>query len=852
MTELTERTRLTTAPPISDRADASRPTPSPDVVGGRGAFGAEARRREDRAHLEGRGRFTDDVAAAAGAVTMAVVRSPHAHARIIRVDTEAARSAPGVIGVFTAEDFSDIGPLRPNWVFPGMAVPDHLVLADGVARFHGEAVAVVLAEDAAVAADAAEAVKVTYEPLPAVTDPRRAAEPGAALVHPDLPNGNVAHHLPLRAGNYAKARQKAAVVVSRRLRNQNLVPGALEPRSVLAEYDPASDEVVVHSSTQAPHAIKRQLSNVLGLAEHRLRVVAPHVGGGFGAKLHLYPEEVLVTALALRLRRAVRWTATRTEDFLTTNHGRDHVQHVEICATADGVITGLKADIHGNVGAYLSGMGVGIPLANCAIMAQGVYPIKNMEIDAYSTYTHTSRVDTYRGAGRPEATYLIERMVDHLARELGMDPAEIRRKNFLQPKDFPHSVPYKGFPYDSGDYEAALQRALELADYPGLRERQAQLRAQGRYLGIGLATYTEFTGIGVGKELAMLGFDFGGWEYARIHVHPTGAVTVQTGTADQGQGHYTSYAQIAAETLQLPLDQIAVTEGDTGTVPFGLGTFNSRSMATGGSAVHECAKKIVAKATRIAAHAMNVRPRDIEYSDGVFRIRKGVRPVAAAHHLAKRSARSALAKLISSVTIYTKPSTGMGRESMTWAEIARLAHFVGVYPKGLEPGLDEDIFYVPKGMVYPFGAYLAVVEVDVETGDITIDRMIAVDDCGRIINPLLARGQVHGGIAQGLGQALMEGAAYAADGRLATMNWMNYPFPRAAAIPHMQTDHTVTLTKINELSVKGIGEAGSIGAPPALVNAVLDALAPLGVDHLDMPLLPEHVKAAIRAGGDVR
>jgi carbon-monoxide dehydrogenase large subunit len=774
-------------------------------------LGTPVRRREDGHHLQGRGRFTDDVAATcpAGVLTMAVLRSPYAHARITSLDVSRARSAPGVIAVFTGADLLDaVEPLVPNWAVPGTAVPAHRALADGVARFHGEGVAAVLAEDAYAAADALEAIEVVYEPLPAVSDPWVAAQDGAPVVHPDLAGGNVAVRLPVQAGDYEGAQREADVTVRRRLRNQNLIPSALEPRAVLAEYDRATDEITVHTSTQAPHIIKRMLAGVLRLPEHRLRVVAPDVGGGFGSKLHLYPEEALVTALSLRLRRSVRWTATRSEDFLATNHGRDHVQDVEVCATAKGVITGIKARIYANVGAYLSGMAVGIPAVNCAFVLPGVYRIRNLDIETVVAFTNTSRVDTYRGAGRPEATYLIERMVDHLARELDLDPAEVRRRNFIPVEDFPYQPPV-GLPYDSGNYEPNLDKALSLVDYPEQRRRQAEMRREGRYLGIGIATYTEFTGIGPGRVLNAIGFRYGGWEYGRVLVHPTGAVTVQTGSADQGQGHFTSYAQIAAEVLELGLEQIAVVEGDTGRVPFGLGTFNSRSMATGGSAVHECSRRILAKVRRIAARALGVDADEVDYAAGVFR--------------------------------------GRDHGSLTWAEVAQLAHFVPTaYPRDLEPGLDEQVFYEPENLPFPFGTYVAVVEVDPETGDITFERMVAVDDCGTIVNPLLARGQVHGGIAQGLGQALLEGARYHEDGTLATTDWMTYAFPRASHVPHMETEHTITPSPLNAMGVKGVGEAGAIGAPPAIVNAVLDALAPLGITHLDMPVTAEQVRAAVR------
>jgi aerobic carbon-monoxide dehydrogenase large subunit len=732
-----------------------------------------------------------------------------------------AAADPGVV-FFLGPGLLEVS--GPSASPPGMRVPVHRVLAGEVARFHGEGIAAVVAADAYTAADAAAAIDIAYAPLPAVTDPWQAAQSGAPLVHPGLASGsadgNVVLRMPIDAGDYGAAREQADVVIRQRLRNQNLVPGALEPRSVLAEYDDRAETVTVHTSTQSPHIIKRMLAEVLSFPENRLRVVAPDVGGSFGSKLHLYPEEVLVTALAIRLRRAVKWTATRSEDFTATNHGRDHVQDVELCATADGVITGIQATLFANLGAYLSSMAAGIPTANCAFMLTGCYRIPNIHVDTLGVLTNTSRVDIYRGAGRPEATYLIERMVDQLARELGIDPAELRRRNFIPKDAFPYQSPGL-FVYDSGDYARNLDTALGLVGYEKLRQEQAELLSQGRYRGIGLATYTEFTGLGPGRDNAAAGFAYGGWEYARVLVHPTGRVSVHAGTADHGQGHATSYAQIAADALGLRPDDIDIAEGDTATVEFGQGTFNSRSMAVGGSAVYECSRKALAKAKRFAAHALKAADvADIRYEAGVF----------------------------------TGPERADGgpARSMTWQDVARLAHFVPDIPPGLEPGLDERVFYDPKGLTFPFGTYIAVVEVDPATGDITIDRFVAVDDCGPLINPLLARGQVHGGVAQGLGQALLEGARYDSEGCLASCDWTTYAFPRAQHIPRLETEHTITPSPFTPLGIKGIGEAGAIGAPPAIVNAVLDALAPLGVTHLDMPLHAEQIRTAIRqaaAGG---
>ena len=558
--------------------------------------GQSLTRREDDHHLRGRGRFTDDVRSAdpAGSLHVALLRSRHAHARIRLVSVERAVKMPGVLTVVTGADLVDtVAPLPTNWVLPGMPVPVHRVLADDVVRFQGEGIAAVVATDAYSAADAADAIDVDYEPLPAVTDPWQAAQPSAPLVHPGLTeDGNIVLRLPIDAGDYASARERADVVIRQRLRNQNLVPGALEPRSVLAEYDDGAGTVTVHSSTQSPHIIKRMLAEVLAYPEELLRVVAPDVGGGFGSKLHLYPEEVLVTALAIRLRRAVKWTATRSEDFVATNHGRDHVQDVELCATDDGVITGIKATLYANLGAYLSDMAAGIPTANCATMVTGVYRIPNVHVDTLGVVTNTSRVDTYRGAGRPEATYLIERMVDQLARELSIDPADIRRRNFIPPDAFPYQSPL--FVYDSGNYEHNLDTALDIVGYDKLRKGTggaSPARPLPRSSGWPPTQSSPALGP-AGSRPPWVSRMAAGNTRGCLSIRPGGS-RAYVGTADHGQGHTTSYAQIAANGARpLHPNDIDIVEGDTARVEFGQGTFNSRSLPVGGTAVHECCEKV--------------------------------------------------------------------------------------------------------------------------------------------------------------------------------------------------------------------------------------------------------------------
>ncbi len=824
-----------------------------------GPLGHPVLRREDERHLRGAGRFTDDLAPR-DAVHLVVVRSPHGHARIRRIDTAAAAGMPGVVSVWTGAELAGApamtgdataGPLRPlpvQWRLPGMAITEHHALAPEVARFHGEGVAVVVAETAEAAVDAAEMVDVDWEVLPAVTDPRAAADPDAPVLHPDLDGaeGNVLVSLPAGGGNFARARRRADVVIQRTLRNQRVQPTPLEPRAVVAE--PGADgRLTVTTATQAPHRIRRFLAESLGIGEHLLRVVAPDVGGGFGAKLHLHPEEVLVAFAARELGRPVRWVATRTEDLLASNHGRDQVQEAELVATSDGRILGLRVRIWAGVGGYLSGMGAGVPAINTGLMVTGVYDISDVDVVTHVVATNTPRVDTYRGAGRPEATYLIERLVDDLAIEVGLDPVEVRRRNLV--RRFPHRLPSKAFRLDSGDYEAALDLAVDLADLTHARRRQQAAREEGRLVGLGVALYTEFTGLGPHRALNLVGYDNGGWEHARVSVHPTGDVTVRVGTADHGQGHATTYAQIAGAALGLPTDRITVLEGDTDWVDHGNGTYNSRSMATGGMAVHQAATAVRQKARRVAANALGLPADDVDLVDGHFvvlepsTLARGLRTV-------RHGARGLAGAAVGRVTRFQLPDDGMGRHSLAWDEVAQLATSLATYPRGEQPGLETSAFYTPKDMVFPFGAYIAEVEVDPGTGEVTIAQLVAVDDCGPVLNPLLARGQIHGGAAQGLGQALLEGARANPDGTSATGTLQTYAIPRAGDVPRIVAEHTVTPTPHNELGVKGVGEAATIATPAVLVSAVHDALRPLGVPRLDMPLTPARVLAAIHAAQD--
>jgi len=772
-------------------------------------IGRAVKRREDLPHLTGRARFLDDLTLPR-LVHASIVRSPLAHARVVAVDTTPALAHPGVVTVVTGRDLdAAVKPIVANWILPGMKAPARPVLVSDKARFVGDAVAVVVAEGRQVAADAVRAVRVEYEELPLVTNQELALEQGAPAVHDDVPD-NLAAIWRQTQGDFGAAAAAAAIVIRQRLVNQRLVPSAMEPRGVVADYEPATGGLTVWTTTQAPHLIKRFLAETLGLPEHRIRVVAPDVGGGFGSKLHFYPEEALIAHLSIRLGRPVKWIETRSESFVATNHGRDHVEDLEVAADANGRITGLRYRVCANLGAYLSSMGPGIPTVNFALMATGTYQIPVVDLEIKAVLTNTTPVDTYRGAGRPEATYQIERAMDLVARRLSMDPAELRRRNYVKSSSFPYTSA-AGLTHDSGEYEASLERALHNAGYGDLRQRQAELRGEGRYIGLGISSYVEFCGLGPSRLLGLVGLGRGGWESATVRAHPSGQVTVFSGSSSHGQGHLTTFAQIAADQLGLSIDDVVIVENDTARVQFGNATYNSRSMPVGGIAILRAVDGVIAKATRIAAHLLEVDVADLEFSEGRFRVR------------------------------------GFLDREVTFAAVCRQAYLGHNLPDGMEPGLEEKSFYDPSGLTTPFGTHIAVVEVDVETGDVILERLVAVDDCGTVINPLLAAGQVHGGLAQGIGQAMWEGVEYDDRGRMLTADFRDYNIPKAHMMPVIETDHTVTPSPLNPLGVKGLGEAGTIGSVPAVVNAVVDALSPFGIVHLDMPLHPERVWRAIQA-----
>src|SRR5262245_6230494 len=806
--------------------------------------GRSIARLEDERLLRGGGRYVSDLIAASSALRMKVLRSPYAHAHVLSVDTTKVRSIPGVVDVLTSSDVANIGDLPCDWMAPGMAVvPQHPILARDRVRYVGEPVAAVAAETVHAAEAALGALAIDYEQLPAVAEQEAAMDERAPCLHDAAP-GNIAFRFHRAGGHIARAFAEADCVIRQRLTNNRVTAAPLEGRAVLSAFDRRSGRLTHYTSSQLPHTHARSLAACLGFPLHKLRLVAPDIGGGFGAKLGFYAEDVLCALLSIRNGRPCGWLEGRRESFLATTHGRDHIQYVELAAQRDGRIVGLRTRIVADIGAYALGMGPGVPAINTGMSVTGPYDIRNVDTEVIGVYTNRTPTGPYRGAGHPEATFLIERAVDDLARALGHDPVEVRRVNFLPPAAMPHKLP-TGFTIDSGDYAANMDKALQLAGYAELRRQQTRLRAEGRHFGIGLATFSESSGVGPSIAMSPIGFWRAGHESARVVVHADGHVTVFCGTQSTGQGHATSLAQIAASALGIPVDHIEVVEGDTQAVPFGTGTFNSRSMAIGGSAVYEAARKIMRKATRIAAYKLQVRTRDLIYENGLFRPMAHAGPTAAIAHSTKQVAQKVL-------PVVFKRRSGFaleihrGANAVTFADVAREAHLGHDLPLGMTPGLDETHFFDPRDLSYDYGAHVAVVEVDAETGHVALLRHIAVDDCGRVVNPLLVDGQAHGGAAQGIGQALMETVSYGIGAEPLIRGFSDYAMPHASDLPAFESGHTEVPTTMNPLGVRGVGEGATIGATPAVVNAVLDALAPLGVRDIQMPMTPMRVWRAIQ------
>jgi carbon-monoxide dehydrogenase large subunit len=775
--------------------------------GGNGFVGRALKRKEDPRLITGGATYVDDMVLP-GMLYAAIVRSPEAHARIVSIDTAAAREQEGVAAVFTGEDLADMAaPCPMVFVPPGveMRVPDHWPLARGKVGYVGQAVAVVLGTDKYGVVDAAEQIAVEYDPLPVVVDPERALDEGSPLVHDEYGTNKV-FEWSLPGGDIEAAFRDADVVVEKRIVNHRTAGGAIEPRGVLAEW--REGKLTLWSATQIPHICRVILSIQLGLTEDKIRVVAPEVGGGFGSKLQVYGEEVLACWCARKLGRPIKWTATRSEEMATTHHGRDQIDYVRIGAKRDGKVTGIHARIIQDCGAYHLIEGPVIPTLSACVMG-GVYDFQAIQTDIVGVFTNKFTTDAIRGAGRPEATHMIELTMDELARELDMDPLELRRRNFIT--EFPSDRPH-GFTYDSGNYHGTLDRCLEMLDLEGFRREQEQLRERGVYRGVGFSTYVEICGLGPSRALGPNGWGMQGgyFESAQVRVHPTGSVTVYTGTSPHGQGHETGFAQIVADRLGVTPDVVEVIHGDTNTGPMGKNTYGSRSLAVGGEAAARAAERVQDKARRIVAHKLEAAPEDIELAGGRFQVR------------------------------------GSPEKGMTLAEVATEAYIPQDLPEGMEPGLDELCFYDPENFVWPFGAHACVSEVDVETGRVDIVRYIAVDDCGPAINPLMIDGQIHGGAVHAIGQALYEQVVYDQEGQLVTGTFVDYALPSAADVPTFETDRTETPSPTNTLGVKGVGEAATIACSPAVVASVLDALRPLGVTSIDMPLTPMRVWEAIQ------
>ena len=754
--------------------------------------GARIKRREDPRLIRGLGQYVDDIHLP-DTLYVAILRSPYAHARISGLEADAARRHPGVVAVVTGAEIKDqIGPLPVSGGNETLRVPQHHVLAIDKVCYVGEGVAAVVAEDRYTAQDALDLIRVEYEPLPVVSDPEKALAPGSTVIHSEWPD-NVAFRSDLKHGNLTKAFKEAHKIVRQRLVHQRLAPIAIEPRAVLARYLAGEKELTVWSSTQIPHLLKGHLSQMLKLAESQVRVIAPDVGGGFGSKLNVYAEEGLLGHLALKLNRPVKWSEGRRENIQATIHGRGQVGEVEAAVKKDGTILGLRYKVIADIGAYHQLFTPAIPPFT-GLMLSGCYKIPAIAMELTAVFTNKMSTDAYRGAGRPEATYVIERMVDRVAGELGIDPVKVRKKNFPKPKEFPFQTA-TGLSYDSGNYERALRKGLKIAGYEKLRREQKRLRKRGRYLGIGLSTYVEICAMG----------PKGMWEYGKVEVEPAGKVTVWSGASPHGQGQETSFAQIVADELGVELDDITVIHGDTAAVPKGIGTFGSRATAVGGIAVYQAAQQVKEKARELASYLLEVAADDLVFVDGRFSVK------------------------------------GVPKKRLTIKQIAQEAHRTGRLPKKMEPGLAAESQFEPSNFTFPFGTHICVVEVEPQSGRVELKRYVAVDDCGKVINPLLVDGQIQGGIVQGLGQALYEEVVYDEHGQLLTGSLMDYALPRAADLPRLNLTRTETPTPVNPLGINGIGEAGTIGATPAVANAVVDALAPFGVTHIDMPLTPQKI-----------
>ena len=776
--------------------------------------GQRIKRREDPRLIQGRATYVDDVKIA-GMQHMALKRSDVAHARIRSIDTSAAEAMEGVEAVFTGAQLAEfVKPMPIGTPFPS---PEHRAVAVDVVRYAGEPIAVVVARDRYVARDAADAITVEYDTLPVVVDPELAMTGQPTVIHEAFPNNIALPLVPSGTGLSADGKTaddsaldsafaKAEVVISQRMMNHRLVPSPIEPRGVVAHYEPGKDMLTIWSSTQNPHILRTMIAGMTGLGEHQVRSIAPEVGGGFGAKINIYGEEYLASCISKRLGLPVKWTEDRSEAFVATTHGRDIIGYVELAATRDGKVTGLKLRLVADIGAYNMLLTAAIPTLTM-LMASATYDIPAVRATLTEVFTNKTPTDAYRGAGRPEATYFVERAMDMLAQELKMDPAELRRRNFIPADRFPFTT-QTGAIYDSGDYAKALDAALTGADWPRLKAERDAAKAQGRLVGLGLAMYVEVCGIGPSSSLPT-----GGWEHAHVTIERDGRITATTGSSPHGQGNETTFAQMLADQFGVPLDHISILHGDTAVVRQGIGTFGSRSQAVGGTALHMAGTKVKAKMAKFAASLLEAHEDDLVFQGGTVTV-KGA-PVA----------------------------------SLNFQHVAAFAYLPVPLPQGIEePGLSADAYFEPPNNTYPFGCHISLLEIDRDTGEPRLLKMVAADDAGNLINPLIVEGQIHGGLAQGIGQALIEEAVYNDDGQLLTGSFMDYALPRATDFPRFELHSTVTPTPINPLGAKGVGEAGTLGSTPSVVNAAVDALSEFGVKHVDMRLRPEKLWRIIHGG----
>ena len=778
-----------------------------------GVVGQSIKRVEDPRFIQGKGKYVANLQIP-GLLHAAIVRSPHAHAKIKGIDASAALAMPGVVAVYTGADLAadGVGGLPCGFNPPGIKTAPHPALAIGKVRHVGDGVAVVIAEDRYLAQDAADAVQVDYEPLPAVIDAKKAVAPGAPQLHEEIPNNTSFHWALGDRAEIDRAFAAADHVVELDLINQRLIPNAMEPRACVAQYSDFSDELTIWTTSQNPHIIRLLLSiATLHVPENKLRVISPDVGGGFGSKIFHYAEEVIVPWAARKLNRPVKWVSTRSEAFVTDAHGRDHVTTCKLALKNDGTMLGLDVTTYANMGAYLSTFAALIPTAIYITLFSGLYKIPVIFGESYGTMTNTVPVDAYRGAGRPEASYVVERLVDIAARDLKMDPIELRRKNFIQPEEFPYQTPV-ALLYDSGNYDKLFDKAVEVSNYQELLRQRDAARAEGKIVGVGVSGCIEASGLGPSKVVISLGSGVGLWESGSIRVHPTGKVTVFTGSHAHGQGHETTFAQIVADELGIPMGDVEIIHGDTGRTPFGLGSYGSRSASVGGSALVRSAEKIRNKLIKIAAHQLEVAEEDVVYdrSNGKIHVK------------------------------------GSPDQAKAFAELSVATLTAHQLPDGMEPGLEETTFYDPANFTFPNSAHIAMVEVDRDTGEVKLTHYTSVDDVGNVINPMIVEGQMVGGVAQGVGQALWEHGAYDDSGQLLSGSFMDYAMPRADGFPTILTDRIETPSPHNPLGVKGAGEMGTIAGTVTIANAVMDALAPFGVRHLDMPLTAEKLWTAIQ------